>query len=261
MNKSKGSCFVFLLGLGLSVTQAIAQRGFQGEPPSAREVAYFDLSGYWVPIITEDWRFRMVTPPIGDFGGVPLNTEGQRLANAWNPEVDIAAGNECKAYGVGGIMRMPTRLRISWENNETLRIDSDAGRQRRLLYFQADNLPSNRSLQGSSLTSWEKQQQSSGFNPFAATEGPGTLVVETDNVMEGYLRKNGIPYSEEATIKEYFVRHDDFGYSWFTVTTIVEDPVYLSRSFITSTHFRKEPNGNNWNPSPCEITEPVSLSQ
>src|SRR6266567_4514106 len=71
---------------------AAGQRGEAPQPPQTpREMAPIDLTGYWVSIVTEDWRFRMVTPPKGDFPNVPLNPEGKKIADAWDPAKDEAS--------------------------------------------------------------------------------------------------------------------------------------------------------------------------
>ena len=71
---------------GISVS---AQRGQgRGAPPTPRAAAPVDLTGYWVSVVTEDWRFRMVTPPKGDYASVPLNAEARRVADAWDPSKD-----------------------------------------------------------------------------------------------------------------------------------------------------------------------------
>jgi hypothetical protein len=236
-----------------------AGAGRGGPPPSGRAAAHFDLTGYWVPIITEDWQYRMVTPPKGDYRGVPLSAEGRRAADAWDPAADAVAGLACRAYGAGGLMRMPTRLHITWQDDQTLRIDSDAGEQTRLLRFaQSTPAAGEPDWQGRSTAVWEKQAQARGFNPRFPSSGPGVLKVVTTGMRSGYLRRNGVPYSDRASITEYFVRHADFGEEWFTVITTVEDSVYLSRSFITSTQFKREPDASKWKPAPCEIVPPLS---
>ena len=74
----------------------------------------------------------------------------------------------------------------------------------------------------------------------------------------GYLRKNGVPYSENMILTEYFDRHNEpTGDQWFTVTSVVEDPTYLTGPFVTTTHFKKEPDGSKWHPTGCEIAPPV----
>ena len=83
----------------------------------------------------------MATPPKGDFLGVPLNPAGRGAANAWDPVKDEADGDQCRAYGVGGLMRMPTRLHITWQDDDTLKIETDAGAQTRILNFKPSNSP------------------------------------------------------------------------------------------------------------------------
>ena len=120
-------------------TVLAAQRGGgrgAGAPPSARVAAPVDLTGYWVSVVTEDWRFRMVTPPKGDYASVPLNAEGRRVADTW----DASKDGLCDAYGAAGLMRMPGRLHITWEDDSTLKIETDAGQQTRLLRFGPPNL-------------------------------------------------------------------------------------------------------------------------
>ena len=98
------------------------------EPPrSARAAAPVDLTGYWVSVITEDWRWRMVTPLKGDFASVPVNAEGRKIGEAWDPARDEAAGLQCRAYGAAAIMRMPLRVHITWQDDNTLKLDTDAG--------------------------------------------------------------------------------------------------------------------------------------
>jgi hypothetical protein len=221
----------------------------------------FDLTGYWVPIITEDWLMRMVTPPIGYIGQyerLPYNDEGTAAGMAWDPAADVRNGQECKTFGAAHIMRMPTRLHITWEDDETLRIDTDYGRQTRYLRFEGseeDMARDRGTWQGHSVASWEKQRQGRGFGP-GPMSGPGTLKVVTDDMRAGYLTRHGFPYSEDTVMTEYFIRHDDFGSEWFTVTTIVEDPVYLTQPYVTSTHFRRERNDDHWDPRPCEVVPP-----
>lgn len=137
--------------------RAQAQGSAAGDAAAARPPAEraepFDLTGYWVSIVTEDWRWRMLTPPKGDYTSVPLNAEGIKVANQWNPAED----GSCKAYGMAGLMRMPTDLHISWTTPNTLKIETDWGEQTRLLHFERADLPrQGMSLQGSSLAVWER---------------------------------------------------------------------------------------------------------
>jgi hypothetical protein len=262
---------------------AAAQRG--PAPAGARAAAPIDLTGYWVAVVSEDWRHRMATPRKGDYESVPLNAEGRRLADAWDLAADNAAGLACKAFGVGGIMRQPTRLRITWEDDDTLRVDFDAGTQTRLLRFGSTTLPEGqRTWQGHSLAEWQRppgggarpvraqignsagpvapggggRGQRGGPSPSDSLAEGGSLHVQTAHFRAGYLRKNGVPYGEDAAITEYFhlLPPHPNGDEWLHVVTIVEDPQHLSDSFYVSTHFKREPNGQRWNPTPCRTAPP-----
>ena len=107
-------------------------------------------------VVTEDWRYRMVTAPKGDHPGLPLSAEGNRVANAWDPAKDEAAGEQCKAYGAAGVMRAPGRLHITWESDDTLKIETEAGTQTRLFAFGAAPAAAGAATwQGTSVASWE----------------------------------------------------------------------------------------------------------
>jgi hypothetical protein len=238
------------LGLGPDV---VAQRG-QGAappaapPPSPQAAAPIDVTGYWVAIVNEDWRWRMVTPPKGDVASVPLNPEGTKVANSWDPATD----GSCLAYGAAGLMRIPTRLHITWENERTIKVETDARQQtRRLLFDKSQPAPAQGSLQGHSVAEWELA--GGGRGAAAQTARSGSLKVATTMMSSGWLRKNGVPYSENASLTEYFDRFAaPNGDEWLVVTTIVSDAKYLNQDFVTSTHFKKEPNGAKWAPSPCK---------
>ena len=229
--------------------------GARGGPPRSPEAgAAIDLTGYWVALVTEDWRWRMVTPAKGDYASVPLNPEGRKVADAWDPAKDEAAGNQCKAYGAAAIMRVPTRLNIHWQNESTLEIDTDAGTQTRLLHFGAE-APANvqPSWQGYSVAEWQTLAGGRGGRNAPPPPKGGSLKVVTTHMKPGYLRKNGVPYSANATVTEYFDRTmEPDGLSYLIVTTIVDDPQYLQQPFITSTHYKKQADSQGWNPTPCD---------
>jgi len=223
----------------------LAQPAPQG-PKTPKAGAPIDLTGYWVAIVTEDWRYRMVTPPKGDYASVPITPEAKKAADAWDPAKDEAAGEQCRSYGAPAIMRVPGRLHIVWENDNTLRIDTDAGTQTRLFHFDAKAAPTAPQWQGFSAAKWDIPGGARGPNR------GGSLKVVTTHIRPGYLRKNGVPYSGDALLTEYYSRTaEPNGDSWLIVTTIVEDPKYLTQPFITSTHFRLQPDAAGWNPQPC----------
>jgi hypothetical protein len=218
-----------------------AQRGRGGAaapPASARSAAPIDITGYWVSPITEDWKYRMVTPKKGVFDALPLNAEGRKLGESWDPARDEAAGEQCRAYGAPAIMRIPGRLHITWQDDQTMKVEADAGTQTRLLQFGAVPSAGEASWQGHSTAQWNIAGRS--------------LKVVTTNLRPGYLRKNGAPYSGKTVVTEYWdLNALPNGDRWLTVTTKVEDPVYLTRPLQTSSDFKKLADATGWNPTPC----------
>lgn len=250
--------------------------GGRGQAPATPQAAApADLTGVWVSAITEDWRFRMVTAPRGDFASIPLNPEGTRVGNMWDPAADVAAGEQCRAYGAAGLMRLPTRLRISWENATTLKVEADAGTQTRLFMFPAPaapNVPTTAvqmgapSWQGYSVANWETQAEGSGAAAGGGGRGggggapalSGSLKIVTTNLRPGYHRRNGPPYSGNTNITEFFDRtNEPNGDSWLIVTSIIEDPTYLNGPLMNSSQFKREPDASKFSPSACEVGQPV----
>lgn len=259
--------FRILCTLVLATAVGLAHAGAQfmpssGPPKSPRAAAPIDLSGYWVSVVTEDWRFRMIVPDKGDYASVPLNPEGRKVADGWDPRKDQAAGDACRSYGAAAILRVPGRLHIDWENDVTLRIDTDSGTQTRLLHFGSS--PSQTEMptwQGYSVAEWEGMR-GRFLNPYmgqhAAGQQPeGYLKVVTTHMRPGYLRKNGVPYSANAVLEEYLDSFQELnGDRWLVVTTIVKDPQYLFQPFVTSTHFKKLPSASGWDPTECQADQP-----
>ena len=239
-------------------------RGPAGPVGPPRQTAPVDLTGNWVTVVTEDWQWRMVTPKKGDYSSVPLSPAGRAEADKW---VEANDGS-CLAYGVGGVMRMPLRVRISWQDDYTLKMETDAGEQTRLLRFAAPAAPGGapvpvsaqgpRTLQGTSVAEWQRPGGAfdafleRGGGPGGAARRWGSLKVVTTNHSGGWLRRNGVPYSQNAVVTEYYTRisHPEGG-DWFVVTTVVEDPQYLGQPFITSSNFKKEADGSKWKPVSC----------
>ncbi len=244
--------FWLLLVLSLvSTSDYRAGAGSQQPPPpqTPRAAAPIDLTGYWVSVVTEDWRWRMLTPPKGDYASVPLTVEGRKVADTWDPAK--AASDGCKAYGAPAVMRMPGRLNITWENDTTLKIETDAGRQTRRLRFESDRKPDEApSWQGYSVASWEVTG-GRGAGRYAGSPGRNTQG-------RHHQPARRLPAEERRPLQRKCGRdrvlrpHAAYGTEWFTVTTIVDDPRYLTQAFITSTHFKREPDGAKWSPAPCE---------
>jgi hypothetical protein len=244
-----------ILAVCCAITTGLFAQGRGGQrgqaPQTPRAAAPVDLTGYWVSIVTEDWRWRMVTPAKGDFASIPTNPAGVAEGQKWDPAKDEAAGEQCKSYGAAAIMRVPTRLHITWDNDTTLKVETDAGQQTRLFHFGEFQTASNPSLQGNSEANWEAGRGRRGAPPAG-----GSLKVVTTGLKPGYLRKNGYPYSDKTRVTEFYDRtNEDNGSSLLIITTVVKDPVYLdpnqNQEFITSTHFKNEADGKGWNPQPC----------
>jgi hypothetical protein len=263
--------------------------GRGGPPPTAKSAAPIDLTGYWVSVITEDWHTRMLTAPKGDFGSgipgatagfggqaaaskedpakggnIPYNKAGGQLAFAWDPAKDEADGNQCRAYGAPGVLRQPGRLHITWEDDNTLRIDTDAGTQTRLLHVKAPQAQGGRggppegdlrpeppsgapSWQGNSVGRWVILGGGRADWPRG-----GNLEVVTNNLKPGYYWKNGMPYSANAVLTERFrVTKEDNGDVWLNFWQKVDDPQYLTEPYIVNYQFKKQADAKGWNPTPC----------
>jgi hypothetical protein len=280
----------------LAASPAFAQGRGAAPPATARASAPIDLTGYWTAVITEDWHVRVLTAPKGDFGSgapgaienpgvgrigltpnpsedgnIPYNLAGAQAALKWDPAKDEAEGNACKAYGAPGIMRQPTHLRVTWQDDNTLKIEADYGLQTRLFHFgpppdagqldygNATFVPPRPvkleppagvepSWQGYSIASWTIM---GGRGNVARG---GSLKVVTTRLKPGYYWKNGMPYTGNAVLTEYFrVMELPDRSQWIRLTQIVDDPEYLTQPWIVNYQFKKLPDDSKWNPSPCSV--------
>lgn len=234
----------------------------QNEAPSAREAAPFDITGHWVSLITDDWVYRMITPAKGDYSYVPLNEDGRRMADTWDPARDAAAGVECRGYAAPAIMRLPSRVHITWEDDRTLKLDIDTGMQTRLFHFGQPEPQGPRSWQGWSYAAWElsgniDRQLVFGGARTSLDDVPrsGSLRVDTSHLLPGYLRKNGVPFSEDAFMTEYYsLIVEEDGNQYLVIQTFVDDPTYLRTHFVRTLQFKREPNGSEREPQECSAT-------
>ncbi len=149
-----------LLVAGLLSAGAVAAQVAQGPPPpaavqqAARAAAPIDITGTWAQVTTEDWQWRYITPAKGDYTAVPLTAEANKIAQGWDPDADVKAGNQCKPFGAASVMRLPTRMQIAWVDDNTLKFDWDLGTQTRTVYFDKTKQPGPRSLQGHGIAEW-----------------------------------------------------------------------------------------------------------
>lgn len=258
LNVAARTALVLLVTL---MAQTAAHAQGPGAPdqtaPTARAAAPIDLTGYWESVVTLDWAFRMVTPRPGDYENVPLSAAGIRTMQAWDPAKDTTAGEQCRSYGAPAIMRVPEHVHITWQDDQTMKLETDAGEQIRLFHFaKAAAGPGPRTWQGYSAAEWDFRRASIDTGGGRVSR-PGAVVggdlkVSTSNLKAGYLRKNGIPYSENAQLLEYYdlIREGNAD-RLLNVTSIVTDPVYLTRQFIVDSTFRERPDATGWNPSAC----------
>ena len=245
---------VFVIGAAALVVALLTMQGEgQGQgrgnqpAPSARSAAPFDPTGYWSSLVTQNWRLRMVLPAKGDYIGIPVSAAAKKAADAWDQAKDEAAGNQCKAYGAPGLMNLPTHLHITWQDDNTLRVDTDYGTQTRLLRFAPPPQSRKRSWQGNSVAVWASRR--------GGQAGPASgryLRITTTDLLSGYLRKNGIPYAENASLLEYVdLFKEPNGAAMIIWTAVVNDPVNLETPYIISSQFKKQPDGSAWDPTPC----------
>jgi hypothetical protein len=266
-------CVVVAAAIVCGLVRLEAQRGNPQPPRAPRAAAPIDLTGYWVSIVTQDWRWRMVTPAKGDYQGIQMTPEARKIADAWDPARDEAAGEQCRSYGAPALMSVPGRLHITWQDDTTIKVDADAGTQTRLLRFGSVQTPASaaatagkpadspRTWQGVSEAQWltarpnvplqlRPADRTADTPPLRPTGG--SLRVVTTNLRAGYLRKNGVPYSENAVLTEHWDLYKrPNGEEWLTITTQVDDPRYLSNARLIAPVFKKEPNGSKWDPTPC----------
>jgi hypothetical protein len=254
MNSRTGALVMTLAVSMVAAREVYAQGGGRAPAPlNTKETAPTDLTGYWVSQIVDEWRFR-VTPQKGDILYLPINAQARKVAEGWDPDKDVADGQQCRAYGAVGVMQRPGRMRISWENDTTLRIDFDSGTQTRLLHFVPDAAQKGApSWQGYSVAKWELPARR-GFGEVGPDGNriPGTLKVVTTNLVPGYIRKNGVPHSGNAVLTEYINRlsgaqNDEY----LIVTAVVDDPTYLVQPFVRSYQFKKRVDSAGWDPMQC----------
>jgi hypothetical protein len=232
-------------------------------PRPAKAAAPIDLTGYWVSIVTQDWRQRMVTPAKGDYASIPITAEAKKVGDVWDPAKDETAGEQCKSYGAPAIMRVPGRFHITWQDDNTLKVETDAGMQTRLFHFGAWTPPGGAATwQGDSVAQWETPPEGRGAGGGGGGGGgrdetpkSGSLKVVTNHLRPGYLRKNGVPYSANAVLTEYWdLFKEANGEQWIGITTVVDDSLYLRQPWVVALQFKKEPNGAKWDPTPCSAT-------
>jgi len=206
---------------------------------TASALAHVDLAGGWGQRFHEDLPERGAGPDIGDYLGLPINDAARRRADSWDAGKWTMLERQCEPHPPDYGPRGPASLRISstvepvsqdvisWHTTlmwmlpqRTIYMD---GRARPSAYAQ-------HTWQGFSTGEWEGDM----------------LKVTTTHLKEGWLRRNGVPRSEKATLTEYFIRHGEY----LTLVTIVKDPVYLTEAFVRTSNWVADP-GFQLSPFSC----------
>jgi len=211
--------------------------GFLSVRPASAQV---DLSGIWAPIMHEDQVERAPGPEIGDYLGLPINDAGRMRGETWDASILTMEEHTCKphpsTYGFRGVGNLRITYNFDPLNFSVMKIDTHIQwmEQRREIWTDGRPHPPDfdpHSWQGFSTGRWEGN----------------VLVVETDHLKAGWIRRNGLALSDRAKMTERFFRHGDL----LTHTYIIEDPVYLSEPLVKTNGFRLLPNGA-MQPYPCQ---------
>ncbi len=196
-----------------------------------------DLTGYWSPIMHEDPIFRTAGPSLRDYSGLPINDAARAIADAWNPEDNYKPENQCEMHGAAYIMRSPLRFDLSYDDADTIsiKIELEMGRERKIYLDGRAREPGPATDMGHSVGQWDGD----------------TLTVTTTHMRQKYIRRNGVPNSEEAVMTEHFVRHGNL----LTIISIIEDPVFLTAPLVRSVSFNRRDDEFKWIRFPCEVIE------
>lgn len=214
-----------------------------GWPSTA--AAQVDIAGEWVSEFSEDRVERIPGPDVGDYAGLPLNDAARLKADTWQASVQTLPERQCIPHPSPYSLRGPTNLRISADvdpvTQETVSytIYGTFGRATRLVWMDGRPRPSPlapHTWAGFSTGRWEGSR----------------LRIDTTHIKLGYLRRNGVPHSDLATMTEYlWVRGDRL-----QISSIVDDPVYLSEPLVRTTDFVRNPTQHGV-ATPCEPTDEV----
>ena len=193
-------------------------------------LAQIDLSGEWAARFHEDQLERIPGPEVGDYSGIPLNDDLRLRADTWDASLLTLLEEQCIPHPATYSLRGPADLRITndidpvTQQVRAIVIYGTFGRATRVIWMDGRPHPPEyapHTWAGFSTGKWEGE----------------TLTVETTHIKAGYLRRNGVVHSDQATITEHIYRHGDV----LTITSIREDPVYLDEPFVQSTNWVSNP--------------------
>jgi len=224
--------------MGTPLLKAVAEAAL--EPKDGSPVRH---PGYWVSVVTEDWRFRHGDSPKGIYTGVSLNAEGRKIADAWDPANDEATGEQCRATGLRTSCGCPDAF-TSLQDEQTLKIETDAAKQT-VCYI--------------SIAIRGRGEIGRVFRKRHGTDPVGPRYRSSrfsegchDQPQAGILAKEGVPYSASAVLTEYFDRviEPTARRNLAITSTVRIQCIWRSRSSRHS-HYKKQTDSSGWNPTPC----------
>jgi len=217
------------------------QRGFAAGAPAFAQV---DFTGEWAPRFYEDQPERVAGPELGDYLGLPITDAARMRADTWNAAIQTLPEWQCRPHSADYIWRGPSNLHI-WKEVDPV--------TREITAFHAEWLRSVDNIYYLDGRPHPSPNAAHTWGGFATAKWEGNmLTVTVTHLKEGYVRRNGVPRSDLATVTEHWIRHGN----WLTVVTIVNDPVYLSEPFIRSTDYELDEH-QLVPPYPCDVVEEV----
>ena len=211
---------------------------------SAPAFAQVDFTGEWAPRFYEDQPERVAGPELGDYLGLPITDAARMRADTWNAAIQTLPEWQCRPHSADYIWRGPSNLHI-WKEVDPV--------TREITAFHAEWLRSVDNVYYLDGRPHPSPNAAHTWAGFATAKWEGNmLTVTVTHLKEGYVRRNGVPRSDLATVTEHWIRHGN----WLTVVTIVNDPVYLSEPFIRSTDYELDEH-QLVPPYPCDVVEEV----
>ena len=204
------------------------------------------LSGDWLTLMHEDQPERAQGPDLGDYLGLPINDAARLRAESWDASRLTLQEHQCRVHIVPYIYFGPLQVRI-WEEKDpdtqqliAIKHYISTYEQTRTIWMDGRPHPS--------------EYAPHTFMGFSTGKFEGDmLTVETTHIKQGWLRRNGLPESDQAALTEHFIRHDRY----MTHVTVLTDPVYLTAPLIkTQTFVMADRDPGNWL-WPCEYVEEV----
>jgi len=206
--------------------------------------AQVDFTGEWAPRFYEDQPERAAGPELGDYLGLPITDAARMRADTWNASIQTLPEWQCRPHSADYIWRGPSNLHI-WKEVDPV--------TRQITAFHAEWLRSVDNIYYLDGRPHPSENAAHTWGGFATAKWEGNmLTVTVTHLKEGYVRRNGVPRSDLATVTEHWIRHGN----WLTVVTIVNDPVYLSEPFIRSTDYELDEH-QLVPPYPCDVVEEV----